>query len=626
MTEPSLIGSRGMNTSRDWGHELVHSLIWLSWVFPLTFVVSVAVIGVLLRTTHWGRQVWRVSGGYFRSTDAWKVYSLLAALLFFSLFAVRLNVLFSYWSNDFFNSLQFGAQAIATKNAAGLAHSKAFFWSSLGLFGVLAAIHVVRSLIDYYVGQAFEIRWRLWLTDHVTDDWLTGNAYYRNRFIDDTIDNPDQRIQADITSFVATSRSLAFGAISSVVTVVSFTKVLWDLSGPLTLFGVEIPRAMMWLVLIYVLFTTVVAFWLGRPLIRLNFMYEAVTATFRYALVRVREGAENIAFYRGERVERAGLFARFRAVIAQYWRIVYRTLKFDGWNLSVNQVAVIFPWLIQGPRFFAGQVTFGDVTQTDQAFGQIHDSLSFFREAYSDFAAYRASTMRLHGLIAADDESRALPKLAATDSGGGVQITDVDVRRPDGVVLIDDLDLRLVAGDALVIKGASGTGKTTLLRTLAQIWPYADGSVGAPAGNETLFLSQIPYLPLGDLRTAVAYPAEVADIDDETLKATLIKVSLPHLVDHLDEADDWSKVLSPGEQQRIAFARILLIRPQVVFLDEATSAIDEGLEYALYQLVRSELPETILVSVAHRSTVDVHHTQRLELSGTGPWELAAVNA
>lgn len=615
-----------MDTSRDWGHEVVNTLIWLSWVFPLTFVVSVVVIGLLLRSTHWGRQVWNVSGGFFRGPKAWQVYGLLALLLFFSLFSVRLNVLFSYWSNDFYDSLQAGAEAIATKNTTALEQSEAFFWSALTLFGILATIHVVRALIAYYIGEAFEIKWRLWLTDHVTTDWLTGNAYYRNRFIDDTIDNPDQRIQADVTDFVSTSRSLAFGAISSVVTVVSFTKVLWDLSGPLNLFGQEIPRAMMFIVLVYVLITTVIAFWLGRPLIRLNFIYEAVTANFRYALVRIREGAENIAFYRGESVERVGLFERFRAVIANYWQIVYRTLKFDGWNLSVNQAAVVFPFLIQGPRFFAGQVTFGDLTQTSSAFGQIHDSLSFFREAYSTFAGYRASTIRLHGLLTADDQSRDLPKLAARDSSGGVEITDVDVRRPDGGVLIDDLTLNLMAGDALVVKGASGSGKTTLLRTLAQIWPYADGSLGAPQGNDTLFLSQMPYLPLGDLRTAVAYPAHAEELDDEAIKATLVKVSLPHLVDQLDVEEDWSKVLSPGEQQRIAFARVLLIKPQVVFLDEATSAIDEGLEYALYQLVRTELPNTIVVSVAHRSTVDTHHTQRLELSGAGAWELAAVDA
>lgn len=614
-----------METSRDWAHELVTSLIWLAWVFPLTFVVAAVIIAVLLRTTTWGRQVWNVSGGFFRGPDAWKAYALLGVLLFFSLFAVRLNVLFSYWSNDFYNSLQFGAQAIATKDAGGLAKSEAFFWSALTLFAVLATIHVVRALVAYYVGEAFEIRWRLWLTDHVTADWLTGNAYYRNRFIDETIDNPDQRIQADVTSFVATSRSLAFGAISSVVTVVSFTKVLWDLSGPLNLFGTEIPRAMMFLVLVYVLITTVIAFWLGRPLIQLNFLYERVTANFRYALVRVRDGAEKIAFYRGEDVERVGLFARFREVIATYWRIVYRTLKFDGWNLSVNQTAVVFPFLIQGPRFFAGQVTFGDLTQTSQAFGNIHDSLSFFREAYSDFASYRASTIRLDGLLTADDESRALPLIAQEETDTGVELLDVDVRRPDGVVLIDDLDLRLVAGDALVVKGASGTGKTTLLRTLARIWPYTDGTIKAPSGNDALFLSQIPYLPLGDLRTAVAYPAHASDFDDDQLRDMLTRVSLPHLVDRLDEPEDWSAVLSPGEQQRIAFARILLIRPKVVYLDEATSAIDEGLEYALYQLVRSELPDTILFSVAHRSTVDVHHTQKLELSGTGAWELEPVS-
>ncbi|HSI27229.1 MAG TPA: ATP-binding cassette domain-containing protein, partial [Aeromicrobium sp.] len=182
------------------------------------------------------------------------------------------------------------------------------------------------------------------------------------------------------------------------------------------------------------------------------------------------------------------------------------------------------------------------------------------------------------------------------------------------------------AGDALVIKGASGAGKTTLLRSLAQIWPYADGTLSAPTGNDALFLSQLPYLPLGDLRTAVAYPAHAADVDDSELMATLQKVSLGHLVDKLDVEDDWAAVLSPGEQQRIAFARVLLLKPEVVFLDEATSAIDEGLEDALYRLVRTQLPETIVVSVAHRSTVDVHHTQRLELDGSGAWALAPVAA
>jgi putative ATP-binding cassette transporter len=614
-----------METSRDWAHELVTSLIWLSWVFPLTLVVSVVGIGILLAATRWGRQFWQISGAYFRGRGAWKVWALAALVLFLSIFAVRLSVLISYWSNDFYNSLQFGAQAIATRDEAGLSRSEAFFWSSLGLFGILATIHVVRALVNYFVGQAFDIRWRLWLTDRVTADWMSGNAFYRNRFIDETIDNPDQRIQVDITNFVQTSRTLAIGAISSIVTVASFTKVLWDLSGPITVFGQTIPRAMMWLVLTYVLVATVVAFWLGRPLIRLNFLYEAATAHFRYALVRVRDAAENIALYRGEKIERRGILARFRETIAVYWRVVFRTLKFDGWNLSVNQLAVVFPLAIQAPRFFDGKITFGDLTQTARAFDEVHSSLSFFREAYSEFAAYRASMIRLHGLLEADDKSRALPQISAT-LGTGVDIDKLDVRCPDGVTLIDDLDLQLSSGDALVIKGASGTGKTTLLRTLAQIWPYADGRVSAPTGRDALFLSQLPYLPLGDLRTAVAYPASASDIEDADLRSTLERVALGHLVDRLDVAEDWSKVLSPGEQQRIAFARVLLLKPRVVFLDEATSAIDEGLENALYQLIRSELPETILVSVAHRSTVDVHHTKRLELDGQGSWDLEPITA
>ena len=346
------------------------------------------------------------------------------------------------------------------------------------------------------------------MTHNITDDYLRDRAYYRGRFIDRTIDNPDQRIQQDITDFTQTSVSLSMGAVSAVVSIFSFTKILWDLSGPLNILGVEVPRAMMFLVLTYVLVTTVVAFWIGRPLIRLNFLNERFNANFRYALVRLRDSAENVAFYRGEQVERVGLFARFRQVIRNYWDIVFRTLKFSGWNLVVNQTAELFPLVIQAPRFFAGTITLGDVTQTSTAFRNVHDSLSFFRESYDDFAGYRASLIRLNGLMEASEASRDLPSVSMAELDNALELDNIDVRKPDGEVLIDDLSLRLSPGDALVVKGASGSGKTTLLRTLAQMWPFGDGEIRRPVGSETLFLSQIPYIPLGDLRTAVCYPVE----------------------------------------------------------------------------------------------------------------------
>ncbi|WP_373291602.1 ABC transporter ATP-binding protein/permease [Nocardia camponoti] len=611
-----------METSRDWSIEWVESLKWLAIAFPITAIVALIVGALLLTLTKWGRQFWNVSGNYFRGEGAWRTWLFVAVLLLFSLLTVRLSVLLSYWGNDLFASFQAIVAGLGSGDAAALSEAKSAFWDAVKLWVVLIVIWTVNQLVYLYAKLAFDIRWRVWLTERVTADWMQGGAFYRTRFIDKTIDNPDQRIQADTITFTEQSRVLSLGAIEAVVSVVSFTKVLWDLSGPMTVLGVTIPRAALFIVLTYVLISTIIAFWIGHPLIRINFLMERTNANFRYALVRVRDAAESVAFYRGEQSERVSLFSRFAEVIKVQWAYVYRMLKFVGWNFVVTQSASLFPYLIQFPRFASGEVTLGGMSQTASAFREIQDSLSFFRESYDDFAAYRASVIRLDGLLVASKESRELPKIAATDVEDGLNLDKIGVRKPNGDALIDELNLALQPTDAVVVKGASGSGKTTLLRTLAQMWPYGDGEISRPAGSETLFLSQVPYLPLGDLRTAVEYPGTPDSISDEALREALTKVHLAHLIDRLDEEADWAKILSPGEQQRLAFARILLMKPKVVFLDEATSAVDEGLEFALYNLIRTETPNTIIVSVAHRSTVDQHHTQVLTLAGDGSWRLA----
>jgi putative ATP-binding cassette transporter len=509
---------------------------------------------------------------------------------------------------------------------------------SIVIFSIMAALFIARYMLDIYLTQRFIVSWRVWLTDRLTGDWLEGRAYYRGRFIDSTIDNPDQRIQQDIDVLTAgvgstpnlpsngTGSVLLFGAVQSVLSVVSFTAILWNLSGTLTLFGIGFPKAMFWILLVYVLVATIVGFWLGRPLIGLSFRNELTNAAFRYALVRVRDAAEAVGFYRGERAERVQLSRRFRPIIDNYLRYVNRTVGWFGFNISMTQVIVPLPWVLQAPRLFAGQIKFGAVTQTERAFSSIFDGLSFFRNSYDQFASYRAAIIRLHGLVVADEKARELPELLVRPSAdGAVAIEGVEVRTPDGDQLIDALDLHLSEGDAMVITGPSGSGKTTLLRSLAQLWPYGSGTLRCPDGpNETMFLSQLPYVPLGDLRAVVCYPSAEGDIPDTTLREMLVKVMLPHLVDQLDEERDWVKVLSPGEQQRVAFARVLLTKPKAVFADEATSAMDEGLELTMYQLLRNELPDTILVSVSHRSTVEPYHQQRLRLLGQGRWELGRI--
>lgn len=625
--------------SIDWSVAAPESLWWLAkgWVIA---AVCVLVVLLLLRyVTPWGRQYWRITGAYFTGEHSVRVWLHLAALLLLVLLGVRLTVLLSYQSNDLYSSLQTAFEGTALGNEQ-IKHSGMHgFYMSLVHFSVLATLFIMRLLVDIYLTQRFIIAWRMWLTAHLTDDWLNGRAYYRDLFIDNTIDNPDQRIQQDVDIFTTgvgatpnipsneTANTLLFGAVRAVVSVVSFAAILWHLSGRLDVFGFQIPRAMFWIVLVYVLIATSVAFWLGRPLIWLSFNNEKLNAAFRYALVRLRDAAEAVGFYRGERVERAQLWGRFMPIIGNYRGFVRRTIVFNGWNWSMSQAIVPLPWVIQAPRLFAGQIAFGDVGQTATAFGEIHDSLSFFRNQYDAFAAFRAAILRLHGLVDANAKGRDLPAVLTRPTvDGSVEFDGVEVRTPDGDPLVDVLDVRLESGETLVITGQSGAGKTTLLRSLAELWPYASGTLRCPDGdNATMFLSQLPYVPLGTLRTVVCYPNSPADISDESLRDTLAKVALAPLSDRLDEVRDWAKVLSPGEQQRVAFARILLTKPRAVFLDESTSALDEGLEHALYQLLHNELPDCVVVSVSHRPAVELFHDRHLELLGGGPWRLGPVS-
>ena len=622
-----------------WGNELLHSLWWLAQAWTIAAVCTLAVLVLIARYTTWGRQFWVVTGAYFTGRHSVRPWSILAAMLLSVIIGVRLSVLFSYQSNDLYSAAQIAVQGFVTGDETVKSSGVHGFWVSLATFCILAAILVTRVLVDLFMTQRFMLAWRTWLTHRLTDDWLDGRAYYRTRFIDQTIDNPDQRIQSDIDVFTALSGpqpntphqtsngTLPFGAISSIVSVISFTSILWNLSGDLNLFGVDIPRALFWSVFVYVAFATVIAFALGRPLIRLSFDNEKFNAAFRYALVRLRDAAESIALYRGENAERVQLRDRFGAVVANYKHFVNRTMVFTGWNLSMNHIIIPLPWLLQAPRLFAGQIQLGAVTQSVTAFGAIQDALSFFRNSYDTFAGYRASIMRLHGLVTADQQSRDLPTLEITANEKAViELDDVEVRNPAGDQLISGLTLALTKGNAMIITGESGTGKTTLLRSMAQLWPYTSGTMRCPLGDkETLFLSQLPYVPLGDLRTVVSYPHHPGELSDQALEDALLAVALPRYVDRLDEVDDWAKVLSPGEQQRVAFARVLLTRPKAVFLDEATSALDEPLEFMIYSLVRRELPDTVFLSVTHRSTVDRHHEQRLELLGNGQWRLGRID-
>jgi vitamin B12/bleomycin/antimicrobial peptide transport system ATP-binding/permease protein len=624
--------------SIHWGNELFTSLSWIVSAWAISAVCVCAICALVIRFTTWGQRFWRITGAYFTGATSARVWGVLAVLLLSVIVEVRLEVLLSFYNNDLFSALQVAFQGAGAHNAAQRNSGIHGFWVAIAIFCILAPIRIARIVFDTYLTQRFIIAWRVWLTDRLCGDWLSRRSYYRCRFAQPRIDNPDQRIQQDIDMFTTgvgtgpnvptyySQSTLLFGAVESVVSVASFAVILWRLSGPLSLFGLDIPKALFWIVIAYVVTASVIAFRIGHPLIRLSFRNEQTNAAFRYALVRLRDAAEAVGFYRGEQAEREQLHQRFAAIISNYRRYVRRTLGLIGWNFSVTEAILPLPFLCQAHRLFAGAIKLGDVTQSATAFGKIQSGLSFFRNAYSQFASYNAVIIRLHGLVEANEHARQLPVLTTLPSPDDFVVLDgVEVRTPAGQQLIDPLDLRLDRGESMVVTGVSGAGKTTLLRSLAELWPAATGSWSRPGGdNETMFVSQLPYVPLGDLRGVVSYPAKSGDIDDERLRDVLGRVFLPHLRDRLDETRDWAKVLSPGEQQRIAFARVLLTGPRAVFLDEATSALDEGLELALYELLRSEFPDTIVVSVSHHASVERHHQRRLELLGEGAWRLGEV--
>ena len=588
----------------DYTQEIITSSLWIARTLALTVIFFSLGIFLLVRLTHWGKQFWMFAGGYLSPKRSIKPLLFFVLIVTLTLFSVRLSLVHSTWYNNMYTALQEFNQTV--------------FWEQMILFCFIAGFSVAAALISYYLNQRFSINWIEWLNTELLEKWMDKRAYYKSQYIGNNLDNPDQRIQQDIQSYVKTTLSLSTGVIDAVTSMISYTILLWGLAGPMTLLGIEIPRAMVYLVFAYVIFTTLIAFWLGKPLIRLNFSNEKLNANYRYSLIRVKEYAESIAFYAGEQVEKSRLYKQFRAVIDNMWDIVFRTLKFSGFNLVVSQISVVFPLLIQVGRYFEKQIKLGDLMQTLQVFGKLHSNLSFFRNTYDSFAEYKATLDRLTGFHYSVETAQKQSKTDITDHPTDVIFQHLSVKSPMGKILIKDLNLTLTQGNSLLIQGQSGVGKTTLLRTIAGLWSYAEGKIFCPQHN-TLFLSQRPYLPQGNLLTALYYPDTTENVDLAKITRVLEQVQLAHLQDRLEQEQDWSRILSLGEQQRLAFARLLLHKPKVAFLDEASASLDEGMEHAMYRLIREELPNTTIISVGHRSTLVPLHQQQLELHTDGSW-------
>lgn len=549
---------------------------------------------------------WRLTIPYFRSEERWIAISLLVGAIVLTLAAVSVNVAYSEWNRRFYDALQ-------NKNEAD-------FWTEMINFSWIAALTIFFGLARGLVSPYLRLRWRRWLTRHYLGHWMDGRGYYRIELAR-KVDNADQRIAEDLRLLGFYTMTLLLGFIGAVATLVSFLVVLWMLSGPVSLapigIDVTIPGYMVWAALLYAFFGTFFANLVGRRLIPLNFMQQRYEANFRFSLVRVRENAEGIALYRGEPRETEVLDARFTDVFNNAWRVLVTELQLAFYQIGYGQLAIIFPFVVTAPKFFAGAITLGVVMQTSQAFGQVQGALSFFIDNYTTVAELKAVMERLRGLQKAIDE-KPEGAIAVVPQTGTVDVATagLDLALPNGQKLLADLNLVLPKGTSTLITGTSGSGKSTLFRALAGIWPFGHGQVRVPAGARVLFLPQKPYIPIATLRDAVKYPDKESKASDGEIVDALKAAQLGHLVPRLDEEAHWNNVLSGGEQQRLAIARALVFKPDWLFLDEATASLDEANETAVYGVLKDRLPGTTMVSIGHRPSLKQWHQRQLELRRT----------
>jgi vitamin B12/bleomycin/antimicrobial peptide transport system ATP-binding/permease protein len=563
------------------------------------------------------RQAWDLAWPYWKSDERWSAIGLLVSVIALNLFAVWLNVRLNTWNNNFYNALQ--------------QYNWSEFWRQFGIFGIIAFALIVDAVYSLYLRQILHIRWRRWLTEHFLHRWLDDQQYYRMQLDQSVTDNPDQRISDDLDSFATMSLGLSLGLLSSFVTLVSFLSILWVLSGALSVplgggARISIPGYMVFAALIYAVAGTFLTRWIGYPLVRLGFNQQRFEADFRFSLVRLRENAENVAFYGGEARELDTFHTRFGRIIENWWGIIRRRKKLTWLTTGYGQLAIVFPFIVAAPRYFSKVIQLGGLMQIASAFGQVQDSLSFIISSYTEIAQYQAVVQRLSGFGGRMDEitaqRQAVQPIAIERGGVGVEVEALDLNLPDGSPLRHDLALAAGPGNALLITGPSGAGKSTLLRALAGLWPFGRGRVRV-ADGDALFLPQRPYLPLGTLADALAYPRAAAGLARENLVDALRAVGLPQLAERLDEEGNWAQRLSIGEQQRLAFARVLLARPEIVFLDEATSALDEAAEMSLYRLLRDASWQPTIVSVGHHRTLRRFHDTLVELSPQSVSQAAA---
>ncbi|WP_144404625.1 ABC transporter ATP-binding protein/permease [Belnapia sp. F-4-1] len=540
--------------------------------------------------------------GWYGSEERGVAWGLTAATLLLTLAQIGTQLRLNLWHRDFFNALE-GRQAAAS---AG----------QVSTFLILAGLSMAIAVALLWARQMLALRWRRWLVHHLQERWLADACHYRMGLMPDAADNPDQRISENTRWATVMAVDLATGLLQALLTLVSFTGVLWALSDAVRLGGMEVPGSLVLVAGLYALAGGTLTWLIGRPMVGINIRRNHAESDHRFALLRLRESAEAVALIRGGADEAAGLRGSFGRVVGVMHELLRSERQLMWLGSGFGMVAAVIPLLLASPQYFAGALTLGALMQMAQAFTEVVRALSWFQESWPRLADWRSHVERVVALEDSLDAAEALGAASGieTEEGGEVLAFDeLTVRGPDGNVLIAGASAEIRAGERVLIRGESGTGKSTLFRAAAGLWPWGEGRITVPAREETMILPQRPYLPLGTLRDAVCYPAPAGRFSDAAVQAALIRCGMPGLAGRLDETGRWDRSLSLGQQQRIGFARVLLHRPRWVLLDEATSALDDAGQAALMGLFSTELAEATLVSIGHRPGLAEHHDRVLQL-------------
>jgi putative ATP-binding cassette transporter len=548
---------------------------------------------------------------YWSSGERWQARLSLVTLVGLNLALVAATVLLTFWQRAFFNALD-------EKDWSAFI-ALLFWWHRTSdgwvpSFALIVCVVVPLTAYELYLRQGLQIRWRRWMTANHIDQWLAERTYYRLALENQGVDNPDQRIAEDIRLFVTDTLNLGLGLVRSLVALVSFVVILWTMSEPLRVFGITVDGYLVWAALLYSLLGTALTHLVGRRLIDLNYTEQRTEADLRFSLMRLRENAESVAFHDGERREERNALDRFEA-IADNWRGIMRvTRRLTLVTTSVGQLALVFPFAVVAPAYFAGRMALGEVFQISSAFVQVQGALSWFVTNYAPFTAWCATVNRLARFRRAMATARGEyggPRVSV-GAADAYEARDVRLTLPDGQHLLEATELSIPRGMRVLVEGTSGSGKSTLFRAIAGLWPFGSGEVRKPEGH-SLFLPQRPYFPLGSLKHAIAYPLAEDAFTDKEAVATLVDVGLPHLTQALHTVDVWERRLSAGEQQRLALARAILQRPEWLFLDEATSALDRAGEEQYRAVLQSRLPDTTVIEVTHNGRGSAAYDKRLEV-------------